>query len=122
MFDDRGIPHGWDKIANRREESEDGVDTSNFMEALAMCYRETGDRAFLDWALQMSRWTAARYQVRGKRKNDDWNWNLTNYVLRGLVTLYETSHSDGETFRDFAGRTPAEWWTERLEPEPVEAS
>jgi hypothetical protein len=92
MFDDKGVPHGWDKVRNRRDATEDGVDTSNFMEALSMCYRETGDRTFLDWALQMSRWTAARYEIRGKRENDDWNWNLTNYVLRGLVTLYETCH------------------------------
>jgi hypothetical protein len=91
MFDERGVPRGWDKTANRRGAGEDGVDTSNFMEALTYCYRETGDRQFLEWALQMSRWTAERWKVAGKRKGDDWNWNLTNYVLRGLVTLYETS-------------------------------
>jgi hypothetical protein len=91
MFDERGVPRGWDTRANSRGSGEDGVDTSNFMEALTYCYRETGDRQFLEWALQMSRWTAERWKVAGKRKGDDWNWNLTNYVLRGLVTLYETS-------------------------------
>lgn len=91
MFDEKGVPHDWDKAAKRRGEHEDGVDTSNFMEALTYCYRETGDRTFLDWALQMSRWTGARFAVAGKRQGDDWNWNLTNYALRGLVTLYETS-------------------------------
>ncbi|MEO7650215.1 MAG: hypothetical protein ABIZ80_07085 [Bryobacteraceae bacterium] len=91
MFDAKGVPHDWDKAANRRGEREDGVDTSNFMEALTYCYRETGDRTFLDWALQMSRWTGERFALAGKREGDDWNWNLTNYALRGLVTLYETS-------------------------------
>jgi hypothetical protein len=62
-----------------------------FMEALPYCYRETGDRRFLDWALQMSVWTEGRFAERGKKKDDDWNWNLSQYVLRGLVTLYETS-------------------------------
>jgi len=86
-----GVPYDWNTRANKRSDSEVGVDTSNFMEALAMCYRESGDRRFLDDALAMSRFTAARFKERGKRRNDDWNWNLTNYVLRGLVTLYETS-------------------------------
>jgi hypothetical protein len=38
-----------------------------------------------------------------------------------IFTLYETSHEDGESFRAFASRTPAEWWTEQLTPEEVEA-
>lgn len=87
----RGIPYDWDKVANRRSDREDGVDTSNFMEALVYCYRETGDRFFLERALEMSRWTGERWKVAGKRPGDDWNWNLTNYVSRGLVTLFETS-------------------------------
>ena len=91
-FDEMGVPHDWDKVKNVRSNQEDGVDTSNFMEALTYCYRETGDRYFLDEALKMSRWTAARYKLRGTRKNDDWNWNLTNYALRGLYTLWVTSH------------------------------
>jgi hypothetical protein len=91
MFDDRGIPHDWDKINHRRSDHLAGVDTSNFMEALSHCYRETGDRKFLDWGLAMSKWTATRFEQRGKVKGDDWNWNLSNYALRGLVALYETS-------------------------------
>src|SRR2546423_2765289 len=48
------------------------------------------------------------------------NWELHETLLK-IFTLYETTHEDGETFREFAARTPAEWWSERLEPEPVEA-
>ena len=90
-FDSNGVPHDWDKLRNVQSDREDGVDTSNFMEALTNCYRETGDRYYLDAALKMSRWTAARYKIRGTRKWDDWNWNLTNYALRGLYTLWVTS-------------------------------
>ena len=61
------------------------------MEALAYCYRETGQQQFLDWGIQISRWTAERFAERGKKKGEDWNWNLSQYALRGLVTLYETS-------------------------------
>jgi ferredoxin-nitrite reductase len=43
------------------------------------------------------------------------HWELNEVLLR-ILTLYETSHAPGETFRDFAGRTPGEWWTEQLEP------
>ena len=104
MFDEQGVPHDWDKIKHQRSPELAGVDTSNFMEALSYCYRETGERQFLDWAVQMSRWTGRRFEQRGKTKGDDWNWNLSQYVLRGLVTLYETGgdaagarprHSDG---------------------------
>ncbi len=91
MFDADGVPHDWDKINHRRGDQVAGVDTSNFMEALSYCYRETGDRQFLDWALSMSKWTAGRFEARGNVKGDDWNWNLSNYALRGLVELYETS-------------------------------
>src|SRR3954454_9297832 len=48
------------------------------------------------------------------------HWELNETLLR-IFTLYETTHSDGETFREFAARTPADWWSERFEPEPVEA-
>lgn len=91
MFDAQGVPHDWDKINHRRSDQLAGVDTSNFMEALSYCYRETGDRQFIDWALAMSKWTGARFDERGKVKGDDWNWNLSQYALRGLVTLYETT-------------------------------
>src|ERR671929_61495 len=48
------------------------------------------------------------------------HWELNETLLR-IFTLYETSHEDGESFRAFASRTPAEWWTEQLTPEEVEA-
>ena len=48
------------------------------------------------------------------------NWELNDTLLR-IFTLYETHHAEGETFRDFAGRTEPEWWTQELTPveEPV---
>ena len=48
------------------------------------------------------------------------HWDLNETLLR-IFTLYETNHDEGETFRDFAGRTPAEWWTAQLTPEEIEA-
>jgi ferredoxin-nitrite reductase len=48
------------------------------------------------------------------------HWDL-NETLLSIFSLYEQHHDEGETFREFAGRTAAEWWTERLAPEPVEA-
>jgi ferredoxin-nitrite reductase len=50
------------------------------------------------------------------------HWDL-NAKLLEVFDLYEHNHQDGETFREFAARTPSEWWQQRLaEPEPVEAS
>jgi ferredoxin-nitrite reductase len=46
-------------------------------------------------------------------------WELNETLLR-IVTLYETSRAAQETFRAFAARTPADWWTEQLEPERVQ--
>ncbi len=48
------------------------------------------------------------------------HWELNDTLLR-IFTLYETHHGDGETFRDFAGRTEPQWWTNELAPveEPV---
>jgi ferredoxin-nitrite reductase len=46
------------------------------------------------------------------RKVPHWDLNAT---LLEIFTLYEQHHDEGETFRDFAGRTAPEWWTERLE-------
>lgn len=43
------------------------------------------------------------------------HWELNETLLR-IFTLYETHHEDGETFREFAARTEAEWWTGELEP------
>src|SRR3954466_7640388 len=48
------------------------------------------------------------------------HWELDETLLR-IFSLYETSHGEGETFRDFASRTPAAWWSEQLAPEEVEA-
>ena len=48
------------------------------------------------------------------------HWELNETLLR-IFSLYETNHGEGETFRDFAGRTEPEWWTEQLTPEEVEA-
>jgi len=42
------------------------------------------------------------------------HFHLNDTLLR-IFTLYEHSHADGETFRDFAARTDGAWWTERLE-------
>src|SRR6201991_4688716 len=41
------------------------------------------------------------------------HWDL-NETLLNIFSLYETNHDEGETFRDFASRTEAEWWTEQL--------
>jgi ferredoxin-nitrite reductase len=44
------------------------------------------------------------------------NWELNETLLR-IFSLYETTHAPGETFRSFAARTPADWWTEQLTPQ-----
>jgi ferredoxin-nitrite reductase len=46
------------------------------------------------------------------------HWELNETLLR-IFSLYEQHHEEAETFRDFAARTEAAWWTEQLEPEPV---
>jgi ferredoxin-nitrite reductase len=43
------------------------------------------------------------------------HWELNETLLR-IFNLYEQNHADGETFRDFAGRTDPEWWTQELTP------
>ena len=43
------------------------------------------------------------------------HWDLNETLLK-IFSLYETNHADGETFRDFAGRTEPEWWTQALTP------
>ena len=50
------------------------------------------------------------------------HWDLNETLLR-IFSLYETNHDDGETFRVFAQRVGAEWWTEQLAPveEPATA-
>jgi hypothetical protein len=91
MFDQDGIPHSWDRRTRKAVKEEDGVDTSNFMEALVYCFRETGDRWYLNEALKMSRWTVNRWQHRNDSPADNWGWNLSQYALRGLVSLYQVS-------------------------------
>ncbi|MBA2637157.1 MAG: hypothetical protein H0U79_02855, partial [Solirubrobacterales bacterium] len=41
------------------------------------------------------------------------HWDLNARLLQ-ILGLYEQHHEEGETFRDFAGRTEAGWWEERL--------
>jgi len=60
------------------------VDTSNIMEALVQCWREGGGPSFLEKARRMSRWTISQWR---QRKPGSWNWNLSQYVLRGLVAV-----------------------------------
>ena len=38
------------------------------------------------------------------------HWDLNETLLQ-IFNLYEHNHAEGETFRDFAGRTEPEWWT-----------
>jgi ferredoxin-nitrite reductase len=50
------------------------------------------------------------------------HWELDAKLL-AVFDLYDGAHEPGETFRDFAARVPAEWWSERLaEPDAVPAS
>ncbi len=50
------------------------------------------------------------------------HWELDAKLLE-VFDLYDAAHEPGETFRDFAARVPAEWWSERLaEPDAVAAS
>jgi hypothetical protein len=85
-----GVPLDWDLKRNRLTAEEDGPDVSNFMEALTYCYRETGDRYFLDAGLKMSRWSIEQWRKQ-RTTGKPWNWNGAQYVQRGLVTLYEAS-------------------------------
>jgi ferredoxin-nitrite reductase len=48
------------------------------------------------------------------------HWDL-NAKLLEIFNLYDQHHSPEETFRDFAARTEAEWWEERLAIDPVGA-
>ena len=43
------------------------------------------------------------------------HWDLNETLLQ-IFNLYEHNHAEGETFRDFAGRTEPEWWTHELAP------
>jgi ferredoxin-nitrite reductase len=44
-----------------------------------------------------------------------------NEKLLEIFSLYEETHDEGETFRAFAARTPAEWWEERLAERQADA-
>jgi len=50
------------------------------------------------------------------------HWELNARLLE-IFDLYERHHRHGETFREFATRTPGEWWEQRLAvPEPAQAT
>lgn len=91
LMDGEGRMHNWDRRANAPG-GPAGVDTSNIQEALVACWRETGDRTFLEKAVRMSRWTISQW----REGNKDWNWNLSQYVLRGLLAVAEAMR-DPET-------------------------
>jgi hypothetical protein len=88
LMDEQGRMLDWDKRANRPG-GPAGVDTSNIMEALVECWRESGDASFLEKARRMSRWTMGQWR---DRKPGTWNWNLSQYVLRGLVAVGRATH------------------------------
>jgi AcrR family transcriptional regulator len=83
LMDEQGRTLDWDKRGNKPG-GPAGVDTSNIMEALVECWRESGDPSFLEKARRMSRWTMGQWR---ERKPGTWNWNLSQYVLRGLVAV-----------------------------------
>jgi ferredoxin-nitrite reductase len=41
------------------------------------------------------------------------HWELNTKLLE-IFDLYEHHHRDGEAFREFAARTPSEWWRQQL--------
>jgi ferredoxin-nitrite reductase len=49
------------------------------------------------------------------------HWDLNETLLQ-IFNLYEHNHDEGETFREFAGRTDPEWWTNELTPAVEEAA
>jgi hypothetical protein len=83
LMDEQGRMHDWDK-RGQKPGGPAGVDTSNIMEALVQCWRESGDPSFLEKARRMSRWTMGQWR---DHKPGTWNWNLSQYVLRGLVAV-----------------------------------
>jgi len=82
---DDGTPYNWNDKANRRDDTETGVDTANMIEALTAAWRETGDSFFLDRARGYARWTVKKWKTRTDDKF--WNWNLTRYVLTGMLAI-----------------------------------
>ncbi|HUS05746.1 MAG TPA: hypothetical protein VMZ52_05605, partial [Bryobacteraceae bacterium] len=79
-----GTPHDWDEVTNRKG-GETGVDTSNFIEALTAAWQETGNPFFLDRARGYARWTLKKWRSRTDERQ--WNWNLTRYVLTGMLAM-----------------------------------
>ncbi|GAC1315992.1 MAG: ferredoxin--nitrite reductase [Thermoleophilaceae bacterium] len=49
------------------------------------------------------------------------HWDL-NETLLTILGIYEQRHLPEETFREFAARTEASWWSEQLEPALAEAA
>ena len=80
-----GTPYNWDESKNVRDNSETGVDTANIIEALVTAWEETGDTFFLDRARGYARWTVQKWRTRADDKF--WNWNLTRYVLTGMLAI-----------------------------------
>ncbi|MEO7650214.1 MAG: hypothetical protein ABIZ80_07080 [Bryobacteraceae bacterium] len=80
-----GVPYNWDEVKNQRASTETGVDTANIIEAFVAAWEETGDAFFLDRARGYARWTLKKWRTR----TDDtfWNWNLTRYVLSGMLAI-----------------------------------
>ena len=86
LMDPQGRMLDFDRRTNRPG-GPAGVDTSNIQEALVECWRESGDATFIEKAVRMSRWTMQEW----RKSRKDWNWNLSQYVLRGLVAVAEAN-------------------------------
>jgi hypothetical protein len=79
-----GVPHDWDETKNQRG-GETGVDTTNYVEAMITAWQETGDDFFLKSARGYTRWALGKWNTAKDRTQ--WNWNLTRYVLTGLLSI-----------------------------------
>lgn len=100
-----GTPYGWDETKNAREGQETGVDTTNFIEALVACWEVTGDDWFLERARGYARWALKKWTTRTDDKF--WNWNLTRYVLTGLLSLCRAE-------KEYFGTLPDWLWRDTL--------
>jgi hypothetical protein len=80
-----GIPYNWDERSGKRASTETGVDTGNMIEALVAAWEATSDSFFLERARGYARWTVGKW----RNRTDDtfWNWNLTRYVMTGLLAI-----------------------------------
>jgi hypothetical protein len=92
-----GTPYNWDERNHRRSAEETGIDTANIIEALVAAWECTADRFFLDRAVGYARWTLKKWRTRTDDRQ--WNWNLTRYVLTGLLALCRAE-------REYPGQIP----------------